>query len=128
MPSFFLHKLELITVLICDSYMSWRTRFISLKLYVAFSIFDSVPFLLKFIYLFNKVRDSLTLKHHNSFQNWNNRNVTYCFAPRRLIFKFQQKVLKFNDICGAGPPQNWPGDKFFKLRKSKFWERLNSNF
>ena len=23
-------------------------------------------------------------------------------------------------------PQNWPGDKFFKTRKSKFWERLNS--
>ena len=32
--------------------------------------------------------DSLTLKCHNSF-----------FAPGNLIFKLQQEVLKFNDIC-----------------------------
>ena len=25
-------------------------------------------------------------------------------------------------------PQNWPGDYFFKSRKPKLWERLNSNF
>ena len=28
----------------------------------------------------------------------------------------------------VGAPQNWPGDKLFKSRKSEFWERLNSNF
>ena len=43
--------------------------------------------------------DSLTLKRHNPFQNENNRKVTHSFAPRSLIFKLQQKVLKFNDIC-----------------------------
>ena len=42
--------------------------------------------------------DSLTLKHHNSFQNQNNRKATHSFAPRRLIFNLQQEVLKFNDI------------------------------
>ena len=42
--------------------------------------------------------DSLTLKCHNSFQNENNREATHSFAPRPLIFKLQQEVLKFNDI------------------------------
>ena len=42
--------------------------------------------------------DSLTLKRHNSFQNQNNRKATHSFAPRPLIFKLQQKVLKFSDI------------------------------
>ena len=57
MPSFFFRDLHLITVLllICDSYKSWSTRFVSLKLCVGFSIFDSVSFLLKFIFLFNKM-------------------------------------------------------------------------
>ena len=61
-------QVQLITVLflICDSYMSWSTKFASLKLYLGFFILDSVLFLLKFIFLFN---NSLTLKRHNSFQN-----------------------------------------------------------
>ena len=42
--------------------------------------------------------DSLTLKH-NYFQNENNRKATHSFAPRPLIFKLQQEVSKFNDIC-----------------------------
>ena len=37
-------------------------------------------------------------KGHNSFQNKNNRKATHSFAPRPLIFKLQQEVLKFNDI------------------------------
>ena len=43
--------------------------------------------------------DSFTLKHHNSFQNKNNKKATHSFAPRPLIFKLQQAVWKFNDIC-----------------------------
>ena len=64
MPSFFFCKLQLLTVLllICDCYMRWSTKFISLKLCVGFSISNS-------------------------------------FAPRPLIFKLQQEVLKFTDIC-----------------------------
>ena len=54
---FFFRELQLITVLrlICDSYMSWSTRFVSLKRCVGFSIFNSVPFSIKFISLFNKM-------------------------------------------------------------------------
>ena len=54
---FFFHDLQFITVLllICDSYMSWSTRFVSVKLCLGFSIFDSVSFLLKLIFLFNKM-------------------------------------------------------------------------
>ena len=40
--------------LIRHSYMSWSTRFIPLKLCVEFSIFDSVSFLLRFRFSFNK--------------------------------------------------------------------------
>ena len=29
----------------------------------------------------------------------NNRKTTYCFALRPLIFKLQQEVLKFNNLC-----------------------------
>ena len=56
MPSSFFRDLQLITVLflIRDSYMSWRASFVSLKVRVGFSIFNSVLFLLKFIFLFNK--------------------------------------------------------------------------
>ena len=61
---FFFRELQLITVLllICHSYMSWSTRFVSLKLCVGFSIFDSVSFLLKFIFLFNKMHGLFDFK------------------------------------------------------------------
>ena len=57
MLSFFFSRLQLITVLllVCDSYKSWSTRFVSLRLSVGFSIFDSFLFLLKFLFLFNKM-------------------------------------------------------------------------
>ena len=67
LPPFMSH---LRVLLICDSYTSWSTRIVSLKLCVGFSIFDSVSFLLKFIFfLFNKMLGLLTLKRHNSFKN-----------------------------------------------------------
>ena len=43
--------------------------------------------------------DSLPLKRQNSFQNYNDTKAPHNFAPRPLIFKLQQEVLKFNDIC-----------------------------
>ena len=56
MHYFFFRELQLITVsiLIRNFYSSLSTKFISLKLCVEFSIFYSVSFLLKFIFLFNK--------------------------------------------------------------------------
>ena len=48
--------------------MSWSTSFVSLKLGVGFSIFDSVLFLLKFLFLFNKM-DGLF-----DFKNFYRRN------------------------------------------------------
>ena len=118
MLSFSFCELQLITVLllICNYYMSSSARFVSLKLYVRFPIFDSVSFLLNFVFLSNK----MTLKLHNSFQN---RKARHRFAPRPMIFKLQQEVLKFNDILVSSRSQTWPSANFFKLRKSKFWER-----
>ena len=42
-------------------------------------------------------------KRHNSFQNEINRKATHNFAPRLLIFKLQQEVLKFNDVSWSFP-------------------------
>ena len=58
MSSYFFRELQLVTVfvLIRGSYMSWNARFVSLNLCLTFSIFDSVSFLLKFIFLFNKMQ------------------------------------------------------------------------
>ena len=83
----------IVLLLIRNSYTSWSTWFISLKLCIGFSIFDSVSFLLDFIFCSTKSMDSLTLKRHNSFQNKNTRKATHRFAPRTLIFKLLQKVL-----------------------------------
>ena len=53
--------------------------------------------------------DSLTLKRHSSFQTKNNRKATHSIAPRPLIFKLQQEVLKFKDIfvSWSSPKLTW---------------------
>ena len=105
MPSVFFRELQLIAVLflICVYRMSFL-----FKLCVGFSIFDSVSFLLKFLFLLNKMH-SLTLIRYNSFQNQNNRKVAHSFAPRSLVFKMQQQVLKSNGICVScsSPKLTW---------------------
>ena len=55
-PLFFFRELQLITILLLirNSYTSRSTWFISLKQCVGFSITESVLFLLKFTFLFNK--------------------------------------------------------------------------
>ena len=64
--------------------------------------------------------DSLTLKH-NYFQNENNRKATHSFAPRPLIFKLQQEVLKFNDICVSWSSQKTDLDiNFLNLENQSF--------
>ena len=61
---FFFRELQLTTflLLIYDSYMSWSTWFVCLKLCVGFSIFNSVSFLLKFIFFFNKMHGLFDFK------------------------------------------------------------------
>ena len=63
----FLSSFELITVLLLirNSDICWSTRFItSPKVCGGLSIFDSVLSLLKFIFWFNKIMDTLTLREH----------------------------------------------------------------
>ena len=55
-------QLIIVLLLICDSYMSWSTRFVSPKLCLGFSIFDSFSFLLKIIFLFNKMHGFFEFK------------------------------------------------------------------
>ena len=123
MHSFFFCELRFITVLllIFDFYMSLSRRFITLKVYVEFSIFDSVSFLLKFIFLFNKKRlldcKTFTIKIIELWFFW--------FWFWTLIFKLQQEIWKLNNLCLSFElSKNCPGDELFKLRK--FF--LNCNF
>ena len=74
------------------SLYKWEVR-------MGYSIFDAVSFYQSLYFCSTKSMDSLTLKCHNSFQSYNNRKATRTFASRYLIFKLQQEVLKFNDIC-----------------------------
>ena len=59
-----MRKLQLITVLLLtrNTYTSWNTCFIFLKLCLGFSIFDFLSFLLNLIFLFNKNHGLFDLK------------------------------------------------------------------
>ena len=101
--TFFFGELQLITVslLICDFYMSWSTRLVSLKLFGIFHFW----LLLVFIKVYNFVQQNTWTSSHISFQNKNDRKATQSFAPTPLIFKLQQELLKFNDISVSW---SWP--------------------
>ena len=89
--------------------MSWSTKFIFLELCVGFSIFDSVVFLLKFIFLFNKKHGLFDFKTSKFLSKYkNNGKATHSFAPRPLSFKLQQKVWKFSDTCKNSVIQSSP--------------------
>ena len=68
-----------------------------------------------------KCIDSLTLKRHNSFQIKSNRKAIHSFAPKPLIFKLQQEVLKFSDIY-----ESWSSPKTDLV--AKFLNFKNRNF
>ena len=127
--------------LIRDSYMSWNLRFVSLKVWVGFSIFNSVLFLLKSIFLFNKkawtlwLQEVITLQTHYvhstlktrvvfvgySFQNYNKGKATHTFGPRPLIFKLQQEDLKFNDVSVSwNSPKTDVETNFLNLENQSF--------
>ena len=68
--------------------------------------------------------DSLTLKRHNSFQRKNNAEATHPFGSRPLIFKLQEKVLKFNDISPKTDLKtNFLGSEIEVLRTSVLFSR-----
>ena len=83
MPFHFFGEFQLATVLILiqDSYIIWSTRFILLKVYMGFSIVDSLWFLLKFIFFFkpmilNDTETDLEMNFLNS-ENWSFENVVF---------------------------------------------------
>ena len=112
-------KLITILLLICDFYMNWSTSFCSLKLYAGFSRF-------RFRFIFIKV---YIFAQQNAWTLWL-YNVTISFKIK-IIEKphtvLQQVVWKFNDTACVGARKNRPGDKFYPLRKLKFWERQFSS-
>ena len=77
----------------------WSNDFQYIKVYImiCLSIFFSA-----------KRMNSMTLKHHNSFQNKNNRKTTHTVLLPNLNKKLQQEVWKFRDefeSAWVGAPQ-----------------------
>ena len=80
---------------------------------LVFSIFDSVSFLLKFIFLFNKVHGLFDFETSQFFSKlkWWKSDIQFCLTDADLsdsgplIFKLQREVSKFNDICVSGASQ-----------------------
>ena len=107
-PSFFFRELQLITVLllIWHSYMSWSTRFVSLKLGLGFSIFDSVPFLLKFIFLFNKIH---RLFKTSPFKMKIIEKLHTVLLPDLWFLSCKKKFWKLHNICvsWSSPKLTW---------------------
>ena len=65
--------------------------------------------------------DSLTLKRPISFQNQNDKKVTHTFAPRTLILRLQQEVLKFNHNCvSCSSPKTYLETNFLNLENQSF--------
>ena len=122
MFSFFFYKLQLITVLllICNSCMSWSTRLISLKLCVGFSIFDSVLFLLKFVFLFNKMLGFFHFKNLIIHFKIKVTEKTHTVLLPDLWF-LQQQVLKFNDVrVSCSSPKTDLVTNFLNLENRSF--------
>ena len=99
--SFFYHELQLITVLLLIrySYTSWSTWFITLKLCVGFSIFNSVSFLLKFTLSFSFKKKSLfDFKCHMitfKIKKWQENHTQFCSQTS----DFYIAIRNFSDIC-----------------------------
>ena len=51
-----------------------------------------------------------------------------CLLPGLWFLSCNKKFQNSMISAWVGVPQNWPGGKFFKPRKSKFWEHRNGNF
>ena len=83
MHSFLFRELQLMPGLLLVFSTHTRLKYMGhlSKTVCGFFHFRAVLFLLNFIFLFKKSKGSFALKHHNSFQNKNNRKVTDSFAP-----------------------------------------------
>ena len=116
--SFFYHELQLITVLLLIrySYTSWSTWFITLKLCVGFSIFNSVSFLLKFTLSFSFKKKSL-FDFKMSYDHFQNKKVTgkpHTVLLPDLWFLHCNKKFQWY-LRELKRPKNWLRDKLFKL-------------
>ena len=98
MLSFFFGKLQFITIFL--SYMSLYELKHKVRLSkTGLEIFHfPVRFILiKVLFLFNKMHGLFNFK--SSFKIKIIKKFTHSFTPRPLIFKFQQEVKKFSNIC-----------------------------
>ena len=109
--------------------MSLSTRFISLKLSGIFHFRICLVFFKVFIFVQGK---AWTLWLQNVIISFKIKILEQhdSFAPRSLIFKMQQNVWKFNNICvsWSSPKPNLEMNFSILERFEKFWERQFSNF
>ena len=81
-----------------------------------FSIFDSV-FIKVYIFV-----------QQNTWTLWLRQKSHTVLLPDVWFISCNKKLYNPMTSAWVGASQNWPGDRFFKPKKSKFYERLNSNF
>ena len=91
---FFPSELQLITVLllICNSYTSWSTRFISLNCMQGFLFSISSRFYWSLYFCSTKSTDSLTWKRHNLFK------INIIEKPHIVLFPYLW-FLSCNNMC-----------------------------
>ena len=100
------------------SYELKHNAHLSKKVSVGFFIFNSLSFLLWLSI------NSLTLKRHSSFQNYNNNKAMHSFAPRPLWFLSCDKKFEISIISAwVGATEKLTWRRIFRLRKSKLWVR-----
>ena len=132
MPSFFFRELQ------THHSFTFNLRFLyELKLKVPFSKTVCGIFYFRFHYVFyqslyfysTKCMDSLTLERHITPFKIKIIEKPHIVLLSDVWFLSWNKKLQNSMISvWVGVPQNQPGSKLFKPRKSKFWDRLNSNF
>ena len=120
MHYFFFRELQLITVsiLIRNFYSSLSTKFISLKLCVGFSIFYSVSFLLKFIFLFNKKHGLFDFK--NVIIPFKMKTIAHphtVFLLNLWFLSCNKKFKNFMISVWVGAPQKLTWRRIFQTQK-----------
>ena len=139
MQSFFFRKLQFITVSYFNSQVLYELKHKvrlskKIKTCVRFYTFDSVSFLLKFSFSFQKKdMDSLTPKRRNSFQKQNNGKVTgHTFFCSQIWFLSCSKTFENSLIsvwAGALQKLTWRGIfKTWKIKVLRTPVSLNRNY
>ena len=76
--------------------------------------------------MFNKKHGLFDFKASSLLSQLSNKKITHAFAPAPLMFKLQQEIWKFSDVCVSwGLPKTDLETNFLNLENLSF---VNVNF